>query len=185
MKKPPEVEGVMVWVEKSDKERFFQYCKEHQFTASEIIRAFIHTYPCGTYTRNRVEEWVDRNRSRDVRRKRYTRAKRNTELLTVTVKRELWEQAKVFAKEQGTTPTRVVSESVSKWLKKPHTLRHWKSKERIVIKLRLDKNEVAAFRDVCFNQIHVSMSGIVDGLLRNWLITQRRKQNHWNVDPYK
>ena len=185
MKKPPEVEGVMVLVEKSDKERFFQYCKERQFTASEIIRAFIHTYPCGTYTRNRIEEWVDRNRSRDVRRKRYPRAKRNTELLTVTVKRELWEQAKVFAKEQGTTPTRVVSESVSKWLKKPHTLRHWTSKERIVIKLRLDKKEVAAFRDVCFNQIHVSMSGIVDGLLRNWLITQRRKQNHWNTDPYK
>ena len=180
-----DITGIMLYVNKQDKERFYQYCKDNEFTASEIIRAFIRSYPCGSYTRKSIERTVDKNREKEIGRRHKARAKRGTELLTVTVKKDLWEQAKVFAKEQSTTPTRVLSESVSKWIKKPHKLRHWKFKGRTLIKIRLDKKEAAAFRDICLNQLHVSMSGIVDGLLRNWLITQRRKQNHWNTDPYK
>jgi hypothetical protein len=106
--------------------------------------------------------------------------------VTVRASRKVWTQFSEYAKEEGQFPTRLATNLVLNWLKRPVRIRRWHYKNGVTVRLRLVHKEKEKFLELVGSEkIQSSMSRIVDGLMRGWVMTQRRKRNHWNVDPYK
>lgn len=191
-------------LEQKLKDEFVEACGKNEVTPSAILRAYMKYY---TEDKNATTKRVNRlaRKDKELKKKEYRKCIKlankakakiikaghklrggEEEFVTVRTSRKVWLQFSEYAREEGQFPTRLATNLVLNWLKRPVRIRRWHYKNGATVRLRLVHKEKEKFLELVGSEkIQSSMSRIVDGLMRGWVMTQRRKRNHWNVDPYK
>lgn len=191
-------------LEEELKEEFIAVCRENELTPSSIIRGFMKCYvkkENATIRKVNKEAEKEKNILKKEFQKHIKKANKvkakvlkagyklrggKEEFVTVRVNKKQWQQFSELAKEEGQFSTRLATNLVLNWLKRPVKIRRWHYRNGTTIRIKLIHSEREEFRRLVESEeIQSSMSRIVDGLIRGWVLTQRRKRNHWNVDPYK
>ena len=165
-----------VYVPRAIREKFSKTCKKRGYTATQVLTEFCRIYGSITDRNNKHIKFLEN---------RLITHDAAQVLTTIAVTDKLWKEVMAIAKCEGLAGRKVLANQVALWLRRPKRMRCYHGKRHTTVKLRLTQEATDRFKELCESkEINQPMSHVVEGLLREWVTSQRRRKHSWNIDPY-